>query len=263
MDRTYTLKLDDQEVVLRVDKPSVTHRQESQRIRSLEFAKLLRAGVISRHELDKVVKERGIWTDEQEQEYKLLEEEVKNKVRALLTGGPFEQAKKLAFEIRKLRDKMTEMTGERIAWADYTVEGQADNAAFNYLVASCLVYNDSGKPFFTSVDEYLNTEHSELANWAATTLMARMYGVSGDAVKQLPENQFLLKYGLVNKDLKLVDEQGRLVDDDGRLIDNEGRFIDEENNLVNIFGHRVDEDGQLLFTADYTDENGNPVEPKS
>ena len=147
-----------------------------------------------------------------------------------------------------------------------TAEGQADNTRFNYLMACCVVDNDTGKPIFVdedgnpSLSEYEKDASEDYLVEAAGKLAEMLYGLDDDYESKLPENKFLKQYNFVNEDLKLIDSEGRPVDREGRLIDADGRFIDEDGNFVDRNGTRIDEDGEYLVEQEpFLDEDGKAV----
>jgi hypothetical protein len=131
---------------------------------------------------------------------------------------------------------------------------------FNYYVYACTYYSESRKRVFETYEDYLNKNTEELAIRSAQNLANLLYGLEEDFESKLPENEFLLKYKFVDKDLRFINKEGKLVDFEGRLINENGRFIDEEGNYVDKYGNRMDEDGNYeVDFQPFTDENGKPV----
>jgi len=118
---------------------------------------------------------------------------------------------------------------------------------------------------FETFDEYENAESEPYVVQAASALAKRLYGLDPDYDKNLPENKFLEKYELVDKDLHLVDDEGRKVDIAGRYVDNTGRFIDfdedGEEYYVDYEGKKVDADGNYINDEEavFLDDKGKPI----
>lgn len=142
-----------------------------------------------------------------------------------------------------------------------TAEAQADNARFNYYVASGLVYNEGereGQPVFRDLDDYLEHAGEPHAVAAATELMKLLMG--DDWRRKLPEYAFLLKYGFVDEQLRLIDPRSKkLIDTEGRPINEKGFLLNEAGEPVNEQGDRIDEEGNLLFEGEpeFTDDDGD------
>ena len=145
---TVKVKIDDVEVELKVVKPTSAQRAESEKIKSKKFRAAIENGDYLKGELKNILKKRGQWSDESDAELKELEKKVDDGCRRLNEGGfELEEAKKLAYDISSWRIQMVNLLSVYADATDLTAEGQADNAAFDYLVSVCAVYNDSGKPF--------------------------------------------------------------------------------------------------------------------
>ena len=84
--------------------------------------------------------------------------------------------------MRVKRVQLRVVISERTDYESNTAEGQAENARFNSLVSSCTVYNDTGKPVFNSMDDYLNRSTEEAAAQAATERAAAEQAAAAEGV---------------------------------------------------------------------------------
>lgn len=244
-----------------VVKPNLKQQREAQKVYNRAFKDAVESGALLRDRLSDFITEQGMWNDEKETELISLQKQISESERKLAEGGiSLSDAKSIALNIKKLRIEVTQLVSVRSRMDQNTAEGQADNARFNFLVSSCLVYNKTKKPVYGSLDAYLNDISSEVANKGAESLAKMMFGLSSDFESQLPENKFLSEFNFVDEDLRLVDDKGRFVDEEGRLIDENGRFINEEGEFVDIDGNRVDENGDFVVERKpFLDEDGNPI----
>jgi hypothetical protein len=143
---------------------------------------------------------------------------------------------------------------------NHTAEGQADNARFNYLISSCLVYSSNKEKYFKTYEEYLSRASEPVAIKAAQVLANMLYGLDNDYEKKLPENKFLIKYKFVDDKLRLINKDGHLVDLEGRLVDSNGRYVNEKGEYVDKNGVPVDINGDYITDfKPFTDDEGNPV----
>lgn len=241
--------------------PSPKQGRDAQTIFNKTFSQALKDGVILRKALDRYAREQGVWTEEQAIEYESLTRELLEKEKKLKGGGiRLDEAKKIAIDMRRIRFQMMSLSSDRDSLDDTTAEGQAENTRFNYLVSLCLVDNKTGKPIFSSLEDYEENGNTQVAFEGARILARMIHGLESDYEDNLPENQFLKKFKFVNEELRLVDKDGRLVDTEGRLVDEFGRLINED-------GHRIDIDGNLLTDSGeydieekpFLDEDGNPI----
>lgn len=259
MRKKETFTVDEKEYAIL--EPSPKQGREAQNVFNQTFAKAVKNGDILRKALDKYAREQGLWSDEQAEEYEKLAREILEKEKALKGGGiKLSDAKQIALEMRSLRIQMMLLSADRDSLDDATVEGQAENARFNYFVSVCLLDNKTGNPVFSSLEDYEENGNTEVAYRAAQILARMIHGLDKNYESSLPENQFLKKFNFVNDELKLVNKDGKLVDTQGRLIDEEGRFIDEDGNFIDANGNPLDDEGDYkIDTKPFLDDDGNPI----
>jgi|SRR5208283_4775952 len=261
---TFVEKVDGKDITFKVYEPTIIEYKEAAKARNVAFVEALSAKAPLRGQVNTLLRSRGQWDDEREQQYNDYTKQLLDKDRKLKKGGmKASEGKKIALEMRDLRVKLTNLLTDKSALDNLTAEGQADNAHFNSLVTTCLVYNnEQGEevPYFTNLDDYIVRGNTEIANIAAQKLMTMLYTGGENIQKSLPENQFLLKYKFINEDLKLIGKDGKLVDDEGRLIDKDGRFVNEAGEFVDKFGNRVDDKGDYVVeSTPFLDDDGNPI----
>jgi len=257
----FKANVDGKEVEFEIKAASISDQREAQKIYNQAFSDAVKSGSIVRARLDDLLKDQGLWDDNKQIEFVTIQKQISDNEKILSKGGiPLKKARGYAIKIQKLREKLRELISVKTDLDTHTAEGQADNARFNYLVSSCVVYKDSKKPYFNNYEDYINRSTEYVAILGAQKLASIMYGLDGDFEKKLPENKFLIKYKLVNENLEYVDKKGRTVDEDGRLIDENGRYINEEGKFVDIEGNLLTDDGDLLVEFEpFLDDDGNPV----
>lgn len=175
-------------------------------------------------------------------------------------GFSLKEAKNLAIEMKKTREEVRELISVRTSLDNHSAEGQADNAKFNYLVSSCVVYKENNQKYFNGLEDYMNRSDDPAALLGAQKLANMIYGLDNNFEKNLPENKFLQKYKFVDDKLRLINKDGKLVDIEGRLIDENGRFINEKGEFVDKYGNRVDKDGEYVVDSQpFLDDDGKPI----
>ena len=251
-------------VKLAVMRPNYKHQEQAQKVYNKAFKNAIESGAILRDRINIVMQEQGLWTAEKEKSFQDLRKALLDNEKKLAQGGLklWAEARPIAIQMRKDRIAMQLLVAERNNVDVNTAESQAENAKFNYLVSACTVYNDTGKPFFASYENYLERMAEPVSIHAATTLGKFVYGVADDYATKFAENKWLTKYKLVDEKLRLINKEGKLVDEDGHLIDEQGRRINAE-------GQPIDDDGTPYdaITNDYIvetkpfidDETGEPV----
>lgn len=258
---SFSIKLDGKEQEFLIKSPSLTDQREAQKVYNQAFSDAVKSGCIVRGRLNDLLKEQGLWDDQKEQKMNTIQQQIIDKEQSLAKGGiGLKAARSIALEIRDIREKLRNLISVRTNLDNHTAEGQADNARFNYLVSSCLVYKDSKKPYFEGYEDYLNRASELVAIRGAQILANMLYGLENDYEKKLPENKFLTKYKLVDENLRLINSEGKLVDEDGRLVDSAGRYINDKGDFVDIKGNRVDVSGDYVVDFQpFLDDNGKPI----
>lgn len=251
--RLIEFEKDGKEVKVYIKKPSATDIQNSELEKARTFKKYLERGdLYLKREMDEVLRKRGVWDDETEQEVEVLRKELTEKLNTLDAGGiKLSDAKKLAVDIAQLRNTILLKLTVRKDFANATVDGLADQAQLDYLVSVCAVYdNDRKKTYFRDYQDYINRKSDDDAYRITQRYAEIMFDTIFDE-RRLPENEFLIKYKFMNDDLRLVNEDGHLVDIDGNLINENGERVElvgGKEVVVNEFE-----------TKPFLDDDGNPI----
>ena len=263
--RTSTVTFtDDTGITYMVRLPNLKQQQEGQKVYNKAFSSAVQSGALLRVKLEDFMREQGIWDEKKQAKMTELSKAVLAKEKQLVEGGiKLSEGKEVALELKQLRVEIKNLIAERMEQDVNTAEGQADNARFNYWVSACMVYNDSQKPVFSSVDDYIARSTEDLASTGASKLAELMYNLNSEFEDSLEENAFLQAYGFADSENRLINDDGHLVDDEGRLIDEDGYFVNEDGERVDIEGNLLDENGRLkLERKPFLDDDGQPVAPK-
>jgi hypothetical protein len=255
------VEVDGKEQTFTVRSPSLTDQREAQKAYNTAFTDAIKSNSVVRAKMDDVLEDQGLWNKEKQKKYEKLQEELLEGEKKLAKGGfALIDAKKLALKMRDVRLEIRDLISVRTSLDNHSAEGQADNARFNYLVSSCVVYKENDKPYFKDLEDYMNRMDDPVALAGAGKLANIIYGLDNDFEKGLPENKFLKKYKFVNDDLRFIDKQGRTIDSEGRLVNEDGRYIDEQGSFVDKDGNPVDKEGEYVVDAEpFLDDDGKPV----
>lgn len=252
-------------VTVVVKQPSPKDYRDAQLAYNKAFREALESKAMLRQKLQDYLIEQGIWSEEKQQQYEHLIDEIHKNEDALKQGNiKLSQARDIALKIRELRAKFRSLISERQAYDTNCAEGQADNARFNFLVSRCVFKQDGVTKVWPTTEAYDESGSEDWAVKAASKLAEMMYGLDSDYDKNLTENKFLVQYKFAREDLRLVNKEGHLVDSDGRLINEEGRFVayreDGTQYFVDRDGNEVGEDGEKKIEfKPFLDDDGNPV----
>ena len=194
-----------------VAKPTAQDEAQAKFQQSKTFSQAIQNGACLRLHLDKVLKDRGIWNDNDTKEVEELSNKVTKNLEILEEGGiDIMEARRIAIETGKLRMQVVEKLSITRDHISLTAEGQADDAYFDCLVANCC-FNEDGTKVFKSYEDYISKSNEDYAPVLAKELSNLIYG-GNDFIKSLDENKFLIEFGFVNKDLQFINENGEIVD---------------------------------------------------
>jgi len=251
-----------------VIRPDSKKLAEAQKVYNKFFRDGLESGALLRQRLDGYMREQGIWNDDKEKQYTELTAANNDSEKKLASGGiKLSQAKSLALKMREDRISFRNLISERNAMDGNTAEGQSDNARFNYLVSVCILDADTREPVFRDIDDYDQQAAEPFIVEAAGELASMMYNLTPDYEQKLPENKFLKRFQFVDKELRLINEDGHLIDSEKRLINEDGRFVsyDEDGELffVDKDGNKLDEEGNYVSEDEtepvFLDDKGKPI----
>ena len=238
------------EVMIEVRQPTNNVIKAAERHKSKVWNEAIQDGCLTKKELSVLMRNRGIWDEKKDKEESDITEALVSLEKALYHGKngkrpKVSEGRDIAIEIRKQRLRLRDLIAERISLEENTADNLADNARFDYLVASCTYYSD-GKPVYKDFNEYNNKSADKIAFAAAELLSQMMYNLDSSFEKNLPENKFLAKFNLVNDDLSLIDPNNpdQLIDTKGRRIDSLGYLLDDDGNRIDPEGNPISKEGE-------------------
>jgi hypothetical protein len=250
---------DNSKVNIVVRKPTAKDLNMAQKIGAKVWTDSVKDGLFTKQSLAKFMEDNGIWNSQKQKDRDVITQNIDNLEKELAlgksNGGKLKvsEGKTKAIELRRLRNSLRNLISERISLESNTAEGLAENAKFNYLVSACTFHED-GRKVYSNVDEYNNKAEDEIAFQAAATLGEMMFQLDKNYEENLPENQFLKRFHLVDNELSLVDKEGNKIDVDGTRVNDEGWLINDKGERIDREGNLLSEAGYLILQADYEDD---------
>lgn len=259
-------------ITVGVRKPTNDQLKEADVQKAKAWNKAFKEGVMTKNEVEKIMIERGTWSEEKtKQEVKLTQEILELEKKLYLGDGKssskpkLSDGRRIAVEMKSKRLALRDLIAERLAMDENTAESLADNARFDYLVFACSFNADTNEPLFESYEDY-NSKGANAEAVAAAQLLAQMvYNLDEEFENKLPENKFLKQFNLIDDDGSLINPKTKeLIDLDGRKINKEGHYLDSDGHRVDIDGNRLSSDGfyemveyedDLFQTAEATDDS--------
>lgn len=233
--REFTVEKDDGKVDLVALRPTQEIKNKAEVERAKAWSLYLKEGVILEATLWDTLRKLNLWDNEKENQLKKIDEslteceqmlpDVNGKVKK--KGVTLTQAREAAIKMRINRMARVQLLTEYTKYKNNTCEGKAESDKFNFLVSQCIVHADTKKPYFASLKDYLDKADQPDTEKAAYEFSVLYYNYDPDFDKNLPENQFLLKYKMCRDDLSLIDKDGDLVDLAGKKVDENGELLDK------------------------------------
>ena len=123
------------------------------------------------------------------------------------------------------------------------------------------MYKDSGEQYFASLEDYLNRVHEPIVSEAVKQYLSLAMPGLDTPDAELPENQFLIRFGYVDDKLRLINEDGHLVDVDGNLVNEDGFYVNKKGERVDVNGRLLDENNDYVVEQlPFLDDDDNPIE---
>ena len=130
-----------------ITEATLQQQNEATKVYNRAFRDALESGALLRNKLEDYMRNQNLWNDEKQDKLEGLQKEILDGEKKLSKGGiRLSAAKDIAMEMSERRTEIRIMLMEKNSLDGSTAEGQADNARFDYLVSSTLVYNSPNYP---------------------------------------------------------------------------------------------------------------------
>ncbi len=249
-----------EEIQIYVVKPSNEVVGAAESYRATVWRKCIKDGVFTKFELEKILKDRGIWNAEKELEEKALKGTLLALERELFVGSDGKKKKKLsegqaiAIEMRRIRNELRDLVAKKLELESNSAESISENARFDYYVANC-TFDKNDQRVYKDIDDYNSRSTDEIAFTAAAKLGEVIWNLNSKFERSLPENRWLVQFQLVDDDLSLINKAKKNVDTTGRAIDKEGYLLNADGKRVDEFGNPLNEKGQYDVAIEYEDDS--------
>lgn len=256
---------DGEDIKIYLQRPNNNLVKLADRHKSKAWNQAVQDDVLTKKELAVLMKKRGVWDEAKDKQEDEITRKIVKLEQELYTGDgkrkpKVSEGRDIAIEIRKARMELRDLIAERISLEDNTAESLADNARFDFLVAHCTYY-ENGSRVYNSFEEYNQKSADHIAFAAASALGEILYNLDSSFEKNLPENKFLDRFGLIDESLSLIDPNtGETIDTKGNKIDEEGYLLDDDGHRVDREGNKINEEGFYDITEEYV--NDLLVKPK-
>jgi hypothetical protein len=143
-----------------VVRPNPTVVAQSERVSRRAFQLAVSRACPREKDVEARMRASGTWSDAHDVRSKALKATV-------AAGG----------DTPELRRELVDLWRERSSENNKTVEGQALNAQFDYIVSRCLLCAATNKPVFSSLDDYRSRRTESFAYEGASLLAQMLFGL--------------------------------------------------------------------------------------
>lgn len=261
MKRTFNVEVAGKDTQFAVVSPTNEVSEKAHHVYVKAWREAVEAGAILKAGVEAILRKQNLWSDQLKAETDEIRKKIGDAEVKLAKGGmKLSEAKEIALDVRRNRNKLQRLNADWNSIDANSAESLAENVRFNYLVSACTVYGDTGNRYFKDYQTYIATENDPVASKAAVEFSYLFYGVEPDFVSKLPENVFLSKYKLCDKDLNLVNKAGQRINVKGQRIDEFGNLLNDKDEIVDEDGNVYDKDGNLKVDFQpFLDDDGKPV----
>lgn len=265
-----TFDADNKILELTIIRPANKILQDANMAYNLRMANLIRQGsqnscyrLLLRDELEEYLDKTGVWTLQDALEVEKLALEIRAHELVLKKGGiSIKEGRVIALRMAEKRQLIMEKHSKRQQFDSATVESQAENYRFEFLLVQCLVIRETGTRFLKNHDDYVNRQDEIAVVDGAKVLANMIYGLDTNVHNTMFEMRWLKEAKLIDDDGRYIGKDGTFRDREGRLVSKEGRYINDDGVMVDTFGRPVDEVGNLLVDSSLPfidDETGEDV----
>lgn len=199
-ERVFTVKdSDGKDRVLRLNVPSQKVLAQGDFIYRQYFSSAIRAGILTNAEANKLLSDREIWGDDNEDVARDLRVKIKDLEDMLGEDSNIteKKGKNVCQQLKKLREELNRTTRVYTSVTDNTAESLAHEARLRYYASECVVDDETGDKIFSDLDDYENRMNEQAALAAYREAMIanfeRILGVDmpNDLGAQYPEDKWL------------------------------------------------------------------------
>lgn len=225
----FEVEENDKKIKLAVVKPKIDLINKIDIKKAGIISEAIREGAMTKSECQKIIREKGILTEEMEKEKDEAFSKI-DKLEKMLKKEklPDSKGKKYAKEISDLRNKIAEINAGANEIIGLCAEEVAERICMQYYTAECTICEDSGEKYFDGYSDYVEKSNSNTAIRALVEMIYLSMDVESSYIESLPENEYLIK--LEDDKKKKKESKEKIVELENKIESNENRQEDEKDD---------------------------------
>ena len=193
-------------------KPTIL--QEGEFVYRAAFSKGLRGGMLTLVEAQAFIKERGLWTDEDQNKMDELRDKIDSQEKKLADDKiSVKRGKKVADNLSEIRAELINLNRKQMDIVSNSAENYADEQRNQFLVSECIFDADTDNRYFKSKEDYISQGNTEVATESTLRILKMFYGIDDIPELTYAENRWLVEKGFIDKDLNPIDQEKKEVKD--------------------------------------------------
>jgi hypothetical protein len=194
---------DGEELLYEFRRPTQAVMSKAELVRRSKFSEAFRAGVVVNAEVFKLLRERNLWGDEEEEESTRLRKEIAEIEEELKDEGiTNERGMLLVTRIKVLRLELENHQSIATQISDATCESIANEAVNMFYAASCVYNKTTGQKVYKDLEDFKNrlNESSTIDSYREATIASLEVLIGqdlpSDLSTQYAENKWIVERGL-------------------------------------------------------------------
>lgn len=163
---------------------------EENRLADIEYSKTynqcIKEGLPFVSELEKTLKDRGIFGQEQEQKFREIQSKLEDLIPRLQTERDAERRSRLSAEYKAVKLELYHLNTERSRHLIHSVETKCDEAKIAFLVCRS-TQNEDGSLYWKTMEEFKNETDQSLVQSAAYNFLSLVNNLSDNFFDEVPE----------------------------------------------------------------------------
>lgn len=198
-----TVDEDGNELVYEYRRPSQGILQKADLVSRKKFSESVREGILLNQEVAKILKDRGLWTDEDDEKDIALQKEIRTLEEKLADESiSNDEGVNLVDEIKKLRLELRSHRSTFTSISDATCESLANEEKNMFLAASCVFDKKTGGKVYKSLEDFKQrlSEPAAIDSYREATVASLedvlRQELPSDLTKERAEEKWLAERGL-------------------------------------------------------------------
>lgn len=195
--------IDGEAVKLRLIQENIDVERKCDTEYHLAYTELMQRGIMPRATLEKRMKERGIWSKDEEDRLMELQTELAKLQIDLENSNTHEKGLRCASDMGHLRAECLKLVEVKAAVLSNSCESLADQIRRDAYLAYGTVYADSNNPVFEDYNDFLKRANEPVVADAREAMLALATQSFNDSLTGLPEVSYVRKVeGEIEKSAK-------------------------------------------------------------